>query len=88
MKYAMIDGSAVSSMADIHRTLAEQLAFPAWYGNNMDALHDCLTALHEETVIAIVHSDALLETLGSAYTRLCRVLADSAEENPYIQIHG
>jgi len=88
MKYAIIDGSAVSSMAEIHRTLAEQLSLPEWYGNNLDALHDCLTELHEETVISIVHSEVLLETLGSAYSRLCRVLADSAEENPYIMFQS
>ena len=88
MKYAMIDGAAISSMADIHRTLAEQLAFPDWYGGNLDALHYCLTELTEETVIALIHADDLLESLGTAYTRLCRVLADSAEENPYLQIQS
>ena len=47
MKFAMIDGISVTSMEDIHNILAQQLEFPAWYGGNLDALHDCLTELHE-----------------------------------------
>ena len=31
--------------------------------------------------------EALLETLGTGYARLCRVLADSVEENPYLTLH-
>ena len=87
MKFAVIDGASVTSMEDIHQTLAQQLDFPDWYGGNLDALHDCLTDLHEETEVSIVHADALLETLGPAYVRLTRVLSDAAEENPYLKLH-
>ena len=87
MKFAILDGNSVTSMEDIHQSLAQQLDFPAWYGGNLDALHDCLSDLHEETTISLVHGEALLETLGPAYGRLCRVLSDSAEENPYLKLH-
>ena len=87
MKFAIIDGNAVTSMEEIHKSLAEQLGFPEWYGSNLDALHDCLTDLHEETDVSIVHSEALLETLGPAYVRLSRVLSDAADENPYLKLH-
>ena len=86
MKQVIINGAAVSSMADIHRLLAAELNFPEWYGRNLDALHDCLTEIGEETSFTILQPETLLETLGSGYTRLCRVLADSAEENPYLTI--
>ena len=87
MKFAIIDGNAVTSMEEIHKSLAEQLGFPEWYGGNLDALHDCLTDLHEEADVSIIHSDALLETLGPAFVRLSRVLSDAAEENPYLKLH-
>ena len=86
MKHVIIDGSAVASMEDIHAILARELEFPAWYGSNLDALHDCLTGLSEDTGIYVLHAQALMTALGPAYTRFCRVLADSAEENPYLQI--
>ena len=87
MKFAVIDGNAVTSMEDIHKMLAQQLAFPEWYGGNLDALHDCLTDLHEETELSIVHSETLSATLGPAYVRLTRVLSDAAEENPWLKLH-
>ena len=87
MKFAIIDGNSVTSMEEIHKSLAEQLGFPEWYGGNLDALHDCLTDLHEEADVSIIHSDALLETLGPAFVRLSRVLSDAAEENPYLKLH-
>ena len=87
MKFAIIDGNSVTSMEEIHKSFAKQLGFPEWYGGNLDALHDCLTDLHEDVDVSIVHSDALLETLGPAFVRLSRVLADAAEENPYLKLH-
>ena len=87
MKFAVIDGNAVTSMEDIHKMLAQQLEFPEWFGGNLDALHDCLTDLHEETELSIVHSETLSATLGPAYVRLTRVLSDAAEENPWLKLH-
>ena len=45
----VLDVSACESVEDLHRALAEGLRFPAWYSGNLDALHDCLTDLHEPT---------------------------------------
>ena len=70
-----------------HDALAQAFGFPEYYGRNLDALHDCLTDLHEETDLSIVHPEALLETLGPAYVRLTRVLSNAAEENPYLKLH-
>ena len=86
MRYAIIEGAAVSSMDRLHRLLAEQLDFPAWYGGNLDALYDCLTDLTEETSIVLLHSQAAAETLGAGYDRFCRVLKDAASENPRLHI--
>ena len=86
MRYAIIEGAAVGSMARLHRLLAEQLDFPDWYGGNLDALYDCLTDLTEETSIILLHSQALAETLGTSYGRFCRVLTDAAAENPNLHI--
>ena len=86
MRYAIIEGAAVGSMARLHRLLAEQLDFPGWYGGNLDALYDCLTDLTEETSIILLHSQARTETLGTSYGRFCRVLTDAAAENPNLHI--
>ena len=86
MKELILDGSAVTSLAEVHRTLAADLSFPDWYGGTLDALHDCLSELNEPVCITVLHTEKMAETLGPAFSRLCRVLSDSAEENPYLTI--
>ena len=47
----VLEVSACETAEDLHRALAEGLHFPAWYGGNLDALHDCLTDLH----LSLIH---------------------------------
>ena len=49
----VLDVSARETAEDLHRALAEGLRFPAWYSGNLDALHDCLTDLHEPTELIV-----------------------------------
>ncbi|OBR64171.1 hypothetical protein A7K91_11600 [Paenibacillus oryzae] len=42
MKEIAIYGAAIANAEQLHQQLAKQLAFPAWYGNNLDALWDML----------------------------------------------
>ena len=78
----VLDISACESVEDLHRALAEGLRFPAWYSGNLDALHDCLTDLHEPTELIVHGTSALDELLGRRANAFRRVLDDSAEENP------
>ena len=41
----ILDGRTIDSRETLHQRLFELLHFPAWYGRNLDALHDCLTDL-------------------------------------------
>ena len=82
----VLDLSACESAADVHRALADGLHFPAWYGGNLDALHDCLTDLHEPTDLVIRGESALDDLLGQRAGAFCRVLRDSAAENPNLTV--
>ena len=61
----VLDVSACESVEDLHRALAEGLRFPAWYSGNLDALHDCLTDLHEPTKLIVRGTSALDELLAA-----------------------
>lgn len=81
-----LDGREAESRRALHRLIAERLGFPAWYGANLDALHDCLTDLPEPVELTITHADALGDTLGAYAAAFRRVLEDSAEENPNLTV--
>jgi ribonuclease inhibitor len=82
MKEIVINCAKISSMAEMHAVLERELRFPGWYGRNLDALHDCLTAIHTETRITFLHFPSLpFRSAG-----LLRVLRDSENENPHLEI--
>lgn len=86
MKRIVLDGSALHSPGQVHAQLAEGLGFPAWYGANLDALHDCLTALPEEACIVLADPAGLDSALGPWAARLRRVLQDCCTENPRLHL--
>lgn len=86
MKNVTIEASEVYCIEDIHKLLAEELEFPDYYGMNLDALHDCLGDISEETSITVMGAELLYEQLGTGYEKLMRVLNDSAVENDFLYI--
>lgn len=82
MKEITIDCGQVDSPREFHHALAEALALPAWYGYNLDALHDCLTSLPGEISLTLLH----FETMGKWAIGFHRVLTDCEEENPHFHV--
>lgn len=79
--YALIDGTAIHSREELHDALMEQLALPAYYGRNLDALFDCLTDIHEPIDIVLRAPDELFAHLGVYADILQAVLQDAEGEN-------
>lgn len=71
---------------DAHSYLKKKLAFPDYYGNNLDALYDCLTDIYEEQKIIIPKEIMNLPYLGNYGKQMLRVFEDAAKENPHLQI--
>ena len=85
MKVVILDGTTAPTREALHRHLARELAFPDWYGGNLDALFDCLTSVSEEVTITLDET-ALTESLGSYAQRVSKVLTKAAEKNPNLQL--
>ena len=86
MKEITIDCRGFVPQSDLHRALADALAFPDHYGNNLDALHDCLTDISEETHIFLVNWADAEERLGSYARSAKRAILDAAIENQNLAI--
>ncbi len=82
----LLDGAAVTDRADLHRRLAAGLDLPDWYGQNLDALYDCLTDLPRDTVLHVTNGALLRRRLEGYADALHRVLQISAGENPRLTL--
>lgn len=81
-----LDGRALDSREALHQALSALLAFPAYYGKNLDALHDCLTDLSDPVHLTVLHAQALEDALGAYCRSFQRVLSDSAQENEHFTL--
>jgi len=86
MKEITLDCRGFLPRSALHRAMAEALSFPDHYGNNLDALHDCLTAIPEDTCLIFQNWAYAEEKLGRYADALRRVLTDSVSENPRLHI--
>ena len=80
MKAAVIDFSKYENAKEVHAYLKEILSFPDYYGANLDALHDCLTDIGEDTEILTATSGRDFET------GFIRVLRDASLSNRHLKI--
>ena len=69
MEKIILDGEKMTEKTAAHEHIAEVMAFPEWYGNNLDALWDMLSESGERE-IELVNSAAMLNALGSYGCRL------------------
>ncbi len=81
MAYVVLNGAQIKDKAQLHKLLKETLDFPDWYGENLDALADCLTDIHTPTTIEIDDFEALRENLGSYANAIVKVLRFARTQN-------
>ena len=84
METVRLDGVQLCGRESAMELLGHALALPEWWGNNLDALHDCLTELGCPVRLEL-HSWEAMEASPFG-RRLLRVLEDSAAENPYLEL--
>ncbi len=76
-----LDARKLQTKTDAHPYLKEMLSFPDYYGNNLDALFDCLTDLGP-TQVCMEHT----ELQGSYYEKILRVFKDAHKANPDLEL--
>ena len=85
-KRVTLSGNKMTSREVLHTYLAKKLAFPSYYGKNLDALHDCLCERNTPLHITVTYTDRLKKHLGDYGELLLQVLQEAAEENEQISL--
>ena len=86
MRQLTIDCRGFVPRSDLHDAFARALSFPDWYGNNLDALHDQLTSLAEETRIELIFWEDAETAFGRYAQGAKRAILDAAEKNPNLTV--
>lgn len=72
-----LDSKKLYNAEIAHPYLKEKLNFPEYYGNNLDALYDCLTDLQDTEVVFKIRNKYNTEF----FNQLLDVFRDAAEAN-------
>ncbi len=48
--WAILDGAAFQDKKKAHEIISRELSFPSYYGENLDALYDCLTEMGQTEI--------------------------------------
>ncbi len=76
------DTAQWASPSDLHESLKKELAFPDYYGRNLDALDECLGDMHfpptGRVVLMFRHYDAFQRALGPLAQKLLDIIAGAS----------
>ena len=87
MRIVTIDCSTIADRDGFHTAMEEALGFPSWYGRSLDALHDCLTEVFDNTQLILRNWCFLEEILGAYAAAIRRSMTHAEKENPCIEIY-
>ncbi|MCJ8010242.1 barstar family protein [Paenibacillus sp. KQZ6P-2] len=81
MREIILDGRKMENRDQLHAVLKEALELPDYYGNNLDALWDCLTGWVEMPLtIRWLHFQKSEEKLGEDSRLVLQLFQDAENE--------
>ena len=73
----VLDGKRMTDRAALHAELKRKLALPDYYGNNLDALNDCLSERSERELVVVESAGDFLEGCEGYGLSLLRLFGDN-----------
>lgn len=86
MKEIYLNGAKMTDKAGTHAYLKRKLNLPDYYGENLDALWDCLSTDFSQKKIIIHRPETIIENLGPYGRSIIKLFQEVAEENECIQV--
>ena len=76
----LCDFARLGSAEAVYDHLQKELSVPAYFGRNLDALHDCLTDISSPTRLLLTGASA------PCARRFLPVIRDAARKNRYLSV--
>lgn len=87
LKRCTLNGRVIRSLDDLYDQLIKQLALPAHFGRNLDALFDVLsTDVAGPFKIVWKHSDESKESMGRDFNRVVKLFKELEKERDDFQL--
>lgn len=86
MEIIRLDGRKMTDRKATHAYLKRKLHLPEYYGNNLDALWDCLTTDFSGKMIILNDPQTVKSQLGGYGESLLRLFRESAAANSAIRL--
>lgn len=86
MKTIILDAARMKTRDAVHAYLKEALQLPTYYGENLDALNDCLGEISEDTAIVVPKIITQTDYLGDYGKIMLQVFTAAAKENSYLTV--
>ena len=82
----LLDLENICSADEFYDLLGEKLTLPAYFGRNLDALHDVLAECADDTEIVFKNSTKTAPNMRGYVEALRWMCSETTEEYPEIQI--
>ena len=86
MKTILLDGKKMNTKEETHEYISKTLAFPDYYGKNLDALWDMLSTYDEPIHIVFKNTQTLKSNPDEYGNKILKVFLDAKENNDNISI--
>ena len=84
MRKVILDFRPIHTREEVHKYLAMKLDLPDYYGENLDALYDCLTEKNADNTVIFVNTALLEEYLGDYAEKILSCFRDASSECGFI----